>query len=76
MGKIMKEMHILLMKFSYTYRVHQFTKVEMFAVTTPDQSEEMLEYLRKIEEELFTPLGIHMRVLDMPPHELGAPAYR
>ncbi|XP_026327116.1 serine--tRNA ligase, mitochondrial isoform X2 [Hyposmocoma kahamanoa] len=58
------------------YRVHQFTKVEMFAVTTPDQSEEMLEYLRETEEELFTPLGIHMRVLDMPPHELGAPAYR
>lgn len=48
----------------------------MFAVTTPDQSEEMLEYLRETEEELFTPLGFHMRVLDMPPHELGAPAYR
>lgn len=58
------------------FRVHQFTKVEMFAVTTPEQSEEMLEYIRNIQEELFTPLGFHMRVLDMPPHELGAPAYR
>ncbi|KAJ2949114.1 hypothetical protein O0L34_g6053 [Tuta absoluta] len=58
------------------YRVHQFTKVEMFAVTTPDQSEDMLKYLRTTEEELFTPLGFHMKVLDMPPHELGAPAYR
>ncbi|XP_049873332.1 serine--tRNA ligase, mitochondrial [Pectinophora gossypiella] len=58
------------------YRVHQFTKVEMFAVTTPEQSEEMLEYLQKTEEELFSPLGFHMKVLDMPPHELGAPAYR
>ncbi|KAI5644352.1 tRNA synthetase class II core domain-containing protein [Phthorimaea operculella] len=58
------------------YRVHQFTKVEMFAVTTPEQSEDMLEYLRATEEELFTPLGFHMKVLDMPPHELGAPAYR
>lgn len=48
----------------------------MFAVTTPEQSEDMLEYLRKTEEELFTPLGFHMRVLDMPPFELGAPAYR
>ncbi|KAJ8721996.1 hypothetical protein PYW08_004398 [Mythimna loreyi] len=58
------------------YRVHQFTKVEMFAVTTPNQSESMLEYLRKMQEELFTPLGLHMKILDMPPHELGAPAYR
>ncbi|XP_072949111.1 serine--tRNA ligase, mitochondrial [Epargyreus clarus] len=59
-----------------TYRVHQFTKVEMFAVTTPEQSDDMLEYLRRTQEELFAPLNIHMRVLDMPPHELGAPAYR
>ncbi|XP_026761779.2 serine--tRNA ligase, mitochondrial [Galleria mellonella] len=58
------------------YRVHQFTKVEMFAVTTPEQSEDMLEYLRKVQQELFLPLGFHMRVLDMPPFELGAPAYR
>lgn len=58
------------------YRVHQFTKVEMFAVTKPENSDEMLEYLRKTQEELFTPLDFHMKVLDMPPHELGAPAYR
>ncbi|CAG4965245.1 unnamed protein product [Parnassius apollo] len=59
-----------------TYRVHQFTKVEMFAITTTEQSDDMLEYIRNVQEELFSPLGIHMRVLDMPPHELGAPAYR
>ncbi|XP_028173552.1 serine--tRNA ligase, mitochondrial [Ostrinia furnacalis] len=58
------------------YRVHQFTKVEMFVVTTPEDSDNMLEYIRKQQEELFSELGIHMRVLDMPPHELGAPAYR
>ncbi|XP_013186882.1 serine--tRNA ligase, mitochondrial [Amyelois transitella] len=58
------------------YRVHQFTKVEMFAVTTPEQSDDMLEYLRSLQQDLFTPLGFHMKVLDMPPHELGAPAYR
>lgn len=57
-------------------RVHQFTKVEMFAATIPEESDQMLEYLRNIQEELFSALGIHMRVLDMPPHELGAPAYR
>ncbi|XP_023934750.1 serine--tRNA ligase, mitochondrial [Bicyclus anynana] len=59
-----------------TYRVHQFTKVEMFTVTTREQSDDMLEYLRGMQEHLFSPLGLHMRVLDMPPHELGAPAYR
>ncbi|XP_047533016.1 serine--tRNA ligase, mitochondrial [Vanessa atalanta] len=59
-----------------TYRVHQFTKVEMFAVTEPENSDEMLEYLRKTQEDLFSPLGCHMKVLDMPPHDLGAPAYR
>lgn len=48
----------------------------MFAVTTPDESDEMLEYVRDTQEELFSALGLHMRVLDMPPHELGAPAYR
>ncbi|XP_047991682.1 serine--tRNA ligase, mitochondrial [Leguminivora glycinivorella] len=58
------------------YRVHQFTKVEMFAVTTPQQSEEMLEYIRTMQEQMFMPLGFNMKVLDMPPHELGAPAYR
>ncbi|XP_038209941.1 serine--tRNA ligase, mitochondrial-like [Zerene cesonia] len=59
-----------------TYRVHQFTKVEMFVVSHPNMSDQMLEYIRETQEELFAPLGIHMRVLDMPPHELGAPAYR
>lgn len=58
------------------YRVHQFTKVEMFVVAKPSQSENMLEYLRTTQQELFEPLGFNMRVLDMPPHELGAPAYR
>lgn len=48
----------------------------MFAVTTPNESDKMLEYIRQVQEELFAPLDIHMQVLDMPPHELGAPAYR
>ncbi|CAK1556369.1 unnamed protein product [Leptosia nina] len=59
-----------------TYRVHQFTKVEMFIASKPEESDAMLEYIRQTQEELFSPLGLHMRVLDMPPHELGAPAYR
>ncbi|KAL7727180.1 hypothetical protein ACLKA6_013929 [Drosophila palustris] len=58
------------------YRVHQFTKVEMFAITTPEQSEEMLEQFKDTEIALFKQLGINFRLLDMPPCELGAPAYQ
>lgn len=58
------------------YRVHYFTKVEMFAVCLPTQSEQMLEYFRDIECRLFKSLGICFKVYDMPIHELGAPAYR
>eukprot|EP00741_Cyanophora_paradoxa_P007211 tig00001094_g6977.t1 len=58
------------------YRVHQFSKVEMFAVTTPEESEAMHAELREIEEEIFTELGLHFQVLDMATEDLGAPAYR
>lgn len=58
------------------YRVHQFTKVEMFTVCHPDKSEEMLEYFRNIEIQLFKNLGLCFKVYDMPIHELGATAYR
>ncbi|XP_066150686.1 serine--tRNA ligase, mitochondrial [Euwallacea fornicatus] len=58
------------------FRVHEFTKVEMFIVTHPLQSDLMLEELRALQEHLFEPLEIHFQVLDMPPHDLGAPAYR
>lgn len=43
------------------YRVHQFSKVELFAVTTPSQSEAMLEELRQLQEEIFTELGLCFR---------------
>ena len=52
------------------------TQVEMFVICTPDQSEAMLAELTQIEEDLFTQLGLHFKVLDMPTAELGAPAYR
>lgn len=60
----------------FHFRVHEFTKVEMFALSTPEKSDDVLEYFRAIEEENFSDLGLYLRVLDMPPHELGAPAYR
>ncbi|MCP4190932.1 MAG: serine--tRNA ligase [Planctomycetaceae bacterium] len=58
------------------YRVHQFTKVEMFAFTSPDQSEEMLQQIRRIECQLFNGLGIPFRVVDTATGDLGSPAYR
>ncbi|MDX9783288.1 MAG: serine--tRNA ligase [Spirochaetia bacterium] len=58
------------------YRVHQFTKVEMFAYTTPEESGAMHEYLRGVEEEIFSGLGIPFRVVDTCTGDLGAPAYR
>jgi len=58
------------------YRVHQFTKVEMFAFTLPDQSDAMLERFRDLECRLFDGLGIPYRVVDTATGDLGGPAYR
>ena len=58
------------------YRVHQFTKVEMFAFTLPEQSEAMLDELRGLECRLFDALGIPFRVVDTATGDLGGPAYR
>ena len=58
------------------YRVHQFTKVEMFAFTRPDQSEAMLDYFCGLECRIFDGLGIPYRVVDTATGDLGGPAYR
>ena len=58
------------------YRVHQFTKIEMFAFTLPEQSSDMLEQFCQIECEIFDNLGIPYRVVDTATGDLGGPAYR
>lgn len=58
------------------YRVHQFTKVEMFAFCTPDQSEALHQELLRIEESIFQGLGIPYQVIDTCTGDLGGPAYR
>jgi seryl-tRNA synthetase len=58
------------------YRVHQFTKVEMFAITLPEASEAMHEELVAIEEEIYCELEVPFRVVDVCTGDLGAPAYR
>lgn len=60
------------------YRVHQFTKVELFAFTrgTLEASEAMHSEILGIEEEIFQGLDIPYRVIDTATGDLGAPAYR
>jgi len=58
------------------FRVHQFTKIEMFAFTLPDESDVMLDHLRDLECRLFDGLGLPYRVVDTATGDLGGPAYR
>jgi seryl-tRNA synthetase len=58
------------------YRVHQFSKVEMFIFCRPDQSEAMHLHLLDLEEKIFRGLEIPYRVVDTCTGELGGPAYR
>ncbi len=58
------------------YRVHQFSKVEMFAFTQPEDSQIMHEHLLGLEEKIFQALEIPYRIIDVASGDLGAPAYR
>ncbi|OCK78094.1 seryl-tRNA synthetase [Lepidopterella palustris CBS 459.81] len=71
------------------YRVHEFTKVEMFAWTLPDNykdeaftasgvssSELVFEEMLSIQTEILQALGLHCRILEMPTMDLGASATR
>ncbi len=60
------------------YRVHQFTKVEMFGFTAGDveASGALHAEIVRIEEEIFQALGIPYRLIDTASGDLGGPAYR
>ena len=71
------------------YRVHEFTKVEMFAWTAPDNvsgdhftaantssSDTIFDEMLSIQHEILTSLGLHCRILEMPTTDLGASATR
>ena len=74
------------------YRVHEFTKVEMFAWSNPpaDESDErfggdisntfpaeqVFEEMVDIQKEILSSLELHARVLEMPSNDLGASATR
>lgn len=56
------------------FRVHQFNKLEMYAFTTPEQSFEIHEKLREIEEEIWQELQIPYHIINIASGDLGAPA--
>ncbi len=58
------------------YRVHQFSKLEMFIICLPEDSDRFHDELLAIEEEIYTGLGLAYRVVDTCTGDLGAPAYR
>lgn len=58
------------------YRLQQFSKVEMFVFCSPRDSDQMLNTLLGIQEEIVQDLELPYRVLDLSTEELGAPAYR
>lgn len=58
------------------YRVHQFSKLEMFVICLPEDSDKIHQQLLEIEEDIFSALDIPYRVVDTCTGDLGAPAYR
>lgn len=43
------------------YRVHQFTKLELFAISQVGQSEEVMEEMQRVQVEIFSGLGFPFR---------------
>lgn len=59
------------------YRVHEFTKVEMFGWTLPNGSENSLfETMVSVQTHILKSLGLHCRILEQPSADLGASAAR
>lgn len=58
------------------YRVHQFTKAEMFIYCLPEESDKYHEHLLEMEEQIYQELGLPYRVLEMCTGDLGAMASR
>lgn len=58
------------------YRVHQFSKIEMYIFCLPDQSAKLHEEMREIEEALYQALKIPYQLVNICAGDLGAPAYK
>lgn len=58
------------------YRVHEFTKAEMFIYAKPEESDSMHEHILAMEEKIYQNLDLPYRVLEMCTGDLGAMAAR
>lgn len=58
------------------FRVHQFTKIEMFQYVMPDKGEAAHQELLGIEREIFEGLRLPFRVVDHCTADLGGPSIR
>lgn len=56
------------------YRVHQFTKAEMFIYSTPQDSDKMHRHILEMEENIYQELELPYRVVEMCTGDLGAMA--
>ena len=56
------------------FRVHQFNQLEMYAFCVPEQSREIHEKIRAIEEEIWQEIGIPYHIINIAAGDLGAPA--
>jgi len=57
------------------FRVHNFSKVEMYGVTAAGESARLYQEFVEVQKEILQELGLTARVLLMPPCELGNPAH-
>jgi seryl-tRNA synthetase len=58
------------------YRVHQFSKVEMYQFTRNEDGERALQEMLGIEKAIYSELGIPYRVIRVCSGDLGAPAHK
>jgi seryl-tRNA synthetase len=56
------------------YRVHQFSKIELFQITKPEDAETALNEILAIEESIYQQLGLPYRVVRICAGDLGAVA--
>jgi seryl-tRNA synthetase len=58
------------------YRVHQFSKVEMYIYSLPDDSEKMHKFILSCQERIFQGLAIPYRIMDVCSGDLSAQSAR
>lgn len=58
------------------YRVHQFTKIELFVLCTEESSHDHFKEITDLQKDLLNELKLPFRVLEMARWELGAAANR